>query len=615
MGIRGLTSFVDKHYVWQSVPISSIERLVIDGNNLCYNLYYRNGLEWSLGGDYPGFFKIVKTFFEKLQGLHIGLYVILDGIDYKGEKTATVHQRKLQHYERICKNHCQAEHKMGAANGRSASEDGVLPLLGRMVFIDALREAGVTYLIADEEADAEIVAVANFYQCPVLADDSDFYMFNIKKGYITFHHFFRALEGTADCVKKYRVTDFADQFLHRNIDLRLLIPAILGNDFLKKVVYPGLYNPETIIHCISRHFSTSEDFLDEVQDTVDRKSLHDNFSKAAALYNAELKKDPKELSEVTNLHLPEWLPVHQYRKGYFAKQMVRTIMTHKCILPVIVDDIQSQSSHHTSVQIRQCIYGILSPEQLVQETIRDKLKGTTIEELRISLHDEQIEPLMLKTKSEPLTLNKIPDLKIARRIKHLCHVLYCHRLVDHIQELPEEWRLVSASCIYWYRNAEPTPSYYLVEALVQCLIMTYDDSSDLPSLSQVDREFSHQHFLEALHAFAQWQCTYNDAVALNQLLQEPFKYISPACLYSGKVAMHCASLCLYSQIPALTSKQQKLYGSLMELITMHGNQTKVDKKTNSATKDPKVTQSITSAHQNPFELPAKKSHSKKGKKE
>ena len=80
-------------------------------------------------------------------------------------------------------------------------------------------------------------------------------------------------------------------------------------------------------------------------------------------------------------------------------------------------------------------------------------------------------------------------------------------------------------------------------------------------------------------------------------------------LYSGKVATHCASLCLHSPIPVLTSNQQELYDSLMELITMHDTQTRVDKKTNNATKDP---QSITFAHQNPFELPQKKSHSKKG---
>ena len=608
MGIRGLTSFIDKHYVWHSVPISSIERLVIDGNNLCYNLYRRNGLEWSLGGDYPGLFEIVKTFFKKLQGLHIGLYVILDGIDYKGEKTATVRQRKLQSYERIRKN--QTEHKMGAANGRSASEDGVLPLLGRMVFIDALREAGVTYLIADEEADAEIVAVANFYQCPVLADDSDFYMFNIKEGYFPLHHFFRALEGAADCrAKKYRVTDFADQFLHRIIDLRLLIPAILGNDFLKRVVYPGLDNPETIIHCISRH-STSEDFLDKMPDTVDQKSLRGNFSKAAALYDAELRKDPQELSEVTNLHLPKWL-LNQYREGRFAQRMVSAIMTHKCILPAVVDDIMSQSSHWVSEKIRQCIYGILIQHvESVQETVRNKA-GTC-------LHDKRTEPLRLN-KSEPLTLNKIRDQKTSsgpslQLTKNFCHVLYCQKSVHRIKKLHEKWRLVSASLIYWYRNAEPTPSYYLVEALVQCFIICDSGSSDLIPLSQADWKFSHQDFLEALHAFAQWQCTYNDAVALNQLLQEPFKYISPACLYSGKVAMHCASLCSQSQMHSFTPEQCEEYESLMNLIP---TKPKDDTPARLVDKEPYATgatQTVTFTHPNRFEVLQEQSPSESKKK-
>ena len=73
--------------------------------------------------------------------------------------------------------------------------------------------------------------------------------------------------------------------------------------------------------------------------------------------------------------------------------------------------------------------------------------------------------------------------------------------------------------------------------------------------------------------------------------------------------MHCASLCLHSPIPVLTSNQQELYDSLMELITMHDTQTRMDKKTNNATEDP---QTITFARQNPFELPQKKSYSKKG---
>ena len=177
------------------------------------------------------------------------------------------------------------------------------------------------------------------------------------------------------------------------------------------MLYPGLDNPKTIIHCISRHL-TSKDFLDKVPDTVDRKRLHDNLFKVAALYNAELRKDPKELSEVTNLDLPEWLPVDQYRRGHFGQQMVSTIMTRKCMLPVVVDDIKSESAHQISKQIRQCIYGILLQHvQPVSEAIRDKAATC--------LHDEQTHPLTLKTKLEPLTLNKIPDLKIARRIKHL----------------------------------------------------------------------------------------------------------------------------------------------------------------------------------------------------
>ena len=206
MGIPDLTSFVEDKRAWQCVLISSIKRLVIDGSNLCHKLYYQNGLEWTLGGDYPGFYKTVRTFFAKLQGLGIDFDVILDGIDYNNEKTGTVRQRREETYKQI------RQHQ----RGRTVSKqfEGVLPLLAKLVFMDALQDANVPFHVVDGEADPEIVAVANFHGCPVLAGDSDFYIFNIKGGYIKLQHFFEALkkieiEGIAE-IEVYNVTSFAE---------------------------------------------------------------------------------------------------------------------------------------------------------------------------------------------------------------------------------------------------------------------------------------------------------------------------------------------------------------------------------------------------------------------
>ena len=358
-----------------------------------------------------------------------------------------------------------------------------------------------------------------------------------------------------------------------------------------------MHSPQTIIDSINCHL-TVKGFLDTLKDRVLRKRIDDNFTKAVELYNDEHLQNPEELSTVNKLHLPQWI-LDRYRKGCFAPQMVSAIATHKCILPVVVDDITSASSHCISLRIRRHIYGILIQlQQPVQEVIRDKA-GT-------NLTCKSTEPVILKLQ---LTLDKI-DVTEATEI--LCYVLYCDKIQDRIQELPGEWRLVAASCIYWYRKAKPLP--YLVEALVQCLIVCHDPLCT----TTVAQEFvqSDQCFLETLHAFAQWQCTYYEAVALNQLLQEPFQYTSPANLYSGKVAMHCASLCLQSSPYQLNSDQSKLFDRLMELIrpgSKHGTIATVHKG-DKATSGPRVTQAEAFTHPNRYELPQERSHSKKKKK-
>ena len=587
---------MENNYRWLSVPIGSIKRLVIDGSNLCYKLYCRNGHKWVKGGDYPGFHSTVTAFFDQLRKHGICLDIILDGIDYKEEKTATHRERQEQRFEQIQREQVS----------RADSEASVLPLFARLVFVDALQDADLPFRIADGEADAEIVAVANFYGCPVLAEDSDFYIFNIKGGYIPLQHFFEVLEGQAD-VRVYNTTSMAKQFKIQDHDLRLLIPAILGNDFMKGVPYPHLYNSKTIVQSISQCLSVRQ-FLDSVPDGVDKEKLLENYSQAASLYNdVKLVDNPAEFNEVTSLNVPEWI-LKRYREGCFAPQMVKAIMTHKCILPVVVDDMRSKCAHYVGLRIRQFTYGILISQQSVTETIRDIGKFGTPPRLT-----DKVTPCR-KLDPVPVSLDMIGHLTITDRIQILCSVLHCCKLVEGqttnlVDCIPPEWQLVMASCIYWYKKARPTPTHRLLRALIHCLIVCHDGHK--ASQVQYLAPGSNQDFLETLHAYAQWQSTYGDAVALNQLLMEPFKYVSPAYLYSGEIAMHYAAICYQSETCILTDQDQsKLYDCLMrpfsEMRSKHVTTARTHQK-------PRVIAKIgrpeTFAHPNRFALLQKESHS------
>ena len=70
-------------------------------------------------------------------------------------------------------------------NSACAGEDvKISPLLTAEVLQDVLTEICVPHVTCDFEADEELVALANEWDCPVLSDDSDFFIFYCKGGFI-----------------------------------------------------------------------------------------------------------------------------------------------------------------------------------------------------------------------------------------------------------------------------------------------------------------------------------------------------------------------------------------------------------------------------------------------
>ena len=66
------------------------------------------------------------------------------------------------------------------SHGRHGS---VLPFLTRDVFIQVLTQRGVPLVQCPAEADWEIACLAHQWNCPVLTNDSDFFIFDLPGGY------------------------------------------------------------------------------------------------------------------------------------------------------------------------------------------------------------------------------------------------------------------------------------------------------------------------------------------------------------------------------------------------------------------------------------------------
>ncbi|XP_010871647.1 protein asteroid homolog 1 [Esox lucius] len=224
MGVHGLTSYVEGNRgFFQEVKFRD-SRLVIDGSSLFFKLYLNNGLDQAHGGDYDTFAALLSTFISALEACNVQPFVVLDGgMDPSDKKLSTLRQRM--------------QSKIREAESLSRGQHGsVLPLLTRHVFIQVLSQRGVPLVQCPAEADWEIACLANQWACPVLTNDSDFYIFDLPGGYIPFQFFQWANVGGSSpnryiSARRYTVSGLCRHFGGMNRELLPLCAVLAGNDY------------------------------------------------------------------------------------------------------------------------------------------------------------------------------------------------------------------------------------------------------------------------------------------------------------------------------------------------------------------------------------------------
>ena len=167
MGVKGLTTFVDANPVLLADHKLCDTRLIIDGLNLLHFLYGHCQVNYTYGGDYDTFAKKIRAFFGTLRTCNITSTVVLDGgYEVDDRKLLTTISR--------------AENCIS----RAAGSGYVLPILAFAVFIDTLKELAIVHIVCDHEADKQIAALAVKWKCPVLSNDSDFFIFDLPGGFV-----------------------------------------------------------------------------------------------------------------------------------------------------------------------------------------------------------------------------------------------------------------------------------------------------------------------------------------------------------------------------------------------------------------------------------------------
>nr|XP_055066948.1 protein asteroid homolog 1-like isoform X1 [Misgurnus anguillicaudatus] len=551
MGVQGLKSFIENNPGILSYLPFRDSKLIIDGCNFYYSLYFNSELDQMHGGEYEAFEDLITQFITNLRDCDIQPYVVIDGgSDHTDKKFETLKSR--------------AEEKIRRASDLSIGRRGTcLPLHVKNVFRQTLYKLKVPFVQCTEEADWEIAALANQWDCPVLSNDSDFYIFNLTAGLLPIGLFsWRNISVNRDTKKKYIPTQhfifdrLCASFNHMNKDLLPVLACILGNDYVKlqnisSIAWEEYSNFSGHFARIDGLFTWLSKFLcpeaaidgvlNFITDNKEKYVVREALIEGIKEY--ELTKG--SLAQFFNSNtpiactgpqraLPAWI-LMQLHEGKINSFIVDVLVLKRIIMNPQVEDFQQPSSNETSLPLRQVVYGLLLSGE--QQTSTDKCCVTEYERQGLTLTCSEVKATKVKERLQLETLWKEPH---AFRLQIFFETL---GVSSAVLGIPPDLRLQVYATRYWLVNARPQPNLLHLWGLL--LGMVYG-RLNITARTQIDRQLRQKSrgkvYLDhdVAHLYSQWQSCLWWSLCLNQLLCRPLPEPECARLYQGTLVHQAA---------------------------------------------------------------------------
>ncbi|XP_078607126.1 single-strand DNA endonuclease ASTE1-like [Branchiostoma floridae x Branchiostoma japonicum] len=506
MGILGFTSFIeDNPHLFTDCRLHNT-RVVIDGNNLCYRLYFDNDLDVKHGGEYGQFADLIRLFFNNLRACHVEPYVIYDGAyesnDHKFATTLDRSKRRILLSETIALD--------GPGN--------LLPALASATFKQVVSSLGVRCAQCDYEADREVVMLANSWNCPVISVDSDFFIFNIRAGYIPLNHlYWRSVckrktsdqEGPYLKAQVYTVDNFCSSFDGLQVEMLPLLGTLMGNDYLPVTLWQPFYSqiklPKGNNVFFSKRYARAYGLISWLQE---RESVEDALQTVLSVFRKSEREDYKMMIQSSmvvytffksylvdyfssgNLlcrllthdgyPLPDWV-LQNIRQGAMPTMCLNALANHRVFLHTQIEDLTQPSANTCSLPIRVTIYNILlshDESQVLQEIPKSPKKSSRhTKEFCVQEYDrigKDLKKTFLRPEYESSTHGCLPNLAV---VPTLCEedrkTLLLDVLgvkVEDVSQSPPHLQFTSAVVCYWIQHAHPKVSFIHLYCVLLCFI-------------------------------------------------------------------------------------------------------------------------------------------------
>lgn len=259
MGVKGLQTFLKNNSDTLSIKVDiSNTSLVIDANNLLCQTFavlaldkesmnFRNDI---YGGDFIAYGDLIRLFFENLDKCNITPILVYDGSVIGKQSTRNqVALKENETYRRGLEKFNFVKH---------AAEDSLfndtnnvfLPKILNRVFKSIAIDLGIQSIQCPYEADSHIARIANDLNCPALTNDSDFFIYALKQGFLLLDYFcytqvFKKKESkwpTIQCrlFRQNLINKVLPGFRLENMPL---LSILLGNDYIEPGTFDRILHP------------------------------------------------------------------------------------------------------------------------------------------------------------------------------------------------------------------------------------------------------------------------------------------------------------------------------------------------------------------------------------
>ncbi|KAJ8303625.1 hypothetical protein KUTeg_020021 [Tegillarca granosa] len=567
MGVKGLSTFIRHN---QSALMADIRlrdaKVVIDGDNLYHYLYENFQVCKQYGGNYCTYSDSIRFFFEQFKMCNISPYVIFDGAHNRDDrklKTLLIRARnRIKECDKVC---------MGQTGH-------IVPILAIETFRAVLIDLEIPHISCDFEADDQMVVLANELNCPIISDDSDFFIFNVKAGFIPLK-FVKVKVKMSEkskskflSAKLYTAEELDKRFPSTQGSILPLLATLFGNDFFDERILEEFY--ETL---------EKESVKSAVQESVRRyrtidlyasynllQFLYENYPENNELANLAcqiassglesnvLSSNNDQCNAIVRSNgtpLPSWFCLG-HRKSMFPNFILNAVITNRIFLTGGVEYIDESSSFICSTRLRQVIYGILKAGiSGMTDDNGDPTEEATVQEyfrVKRNLTSALVPPLF-----KVFRYGKVPTLEEVTslsREQRRSLIFYSLDLKDELDVIafPDSLKLVAATIIYWMQNSNPKPTYNNVKALLVYMMVrnlkTVLENGKAEGkqkiMETIENNFK-DYYLEwkmpgifgvdmrKVHLFSQFQTCMKASIALNQLLMCPLVTPIPADFFHG----------------------------------------------------------------------------------